>query len=206
MSTLLLNILVIGVALGALFRGWRSGAGCQLPPMIGWSIGIITARLTLPYLCPLLADGGMEQRFTDGDLAAQFLALTLTYWLTSLLFSAVTYPLSRILSVIGTGFVGSLAGALLCLLRWLTLVSLLLNLWGAVDEQCLALRIADGGDGGVIEEVMHIGPILTGAPDYPELLHRRQLREARKISQNLLPSPCVINNTSDGTRCRPLYI
>ncbi len=150
--------------------------------MIGWCTGIIAARLACPYLFPMLEQQGMQQQFADGDLAARYMALTSVFLVTSLVVTAIASPLKALLALVGRGMLSRLAGTLLALLRWLTAVSLLLNLWGAMDEDCVALRIADGGDGGVIEEVMHLAPALTDTEDYSELLHRRQLRKARAIS------------------------
>ncbi len=182
MTAVLLNILVIAVSLWAIYRGWHLGTPRQLPAMIGWCTGIIAARLACPYLFPMLEQQGMQQQFADGDLAARYMALTTVYLLTSLIVTAIATPLKALLALVGRGLLSRLAGTLLALLRWLTAVSLLLNLWGAMDEDCVALRIADAGDGGVIEEVMHIAPALTDTEDYSELLHRRQLRQARSIS------------------------
>ena len=182
MTAVLLNILVIAVSLWAIYRGWHLGTPRQLPAMIGWCTGIIAARLACPYLFPMLEEQGMQQQFADGDLAARYMALTSVYLVTSLVVTAIASPLKALLALVGRGMLSRLAGTLLALLRWLTAVSLLLNLWGAMDEDCVALRIADGGDGGVIEEVMHLAPMLTDTEDYSELLHRRQLRQASTIS------------------------
>ena len=197
MTAVLLNILVIAVSLWAIYRGWHLGTPRQLPAMIGWCTGIIAARLACPYLFPVLEQQGMQQQFADGDLAARYMALTSVFLVTSLVVTAIASPLKALLALVGRGMHSRLAGTLLALLRWLTAVSLLLNLWGAMDEDCVALRIADGGDGGVIEEVMHLAPALTDTEDYSELLHRRQLRKARAISllQGESPAPQGTENT-----------
>lgn len=186
MTAVVLNIFVIALCVGAVWRGWRLGALRQVPAMLGWCIGIITARLAGPELARELSSGGLASGYPEGDMAAMWLGITLVYGLAALLVSLICSPLATVLRVLGYDVLGQLFGSVLSLLRTVTVLSMLFNVWATFDQDCLALRLADGGDGGLVEGIMHVAPALTGQPDFDEIVIRRQLREAKKIS--LAPS------------------
>lgn len=191
MNAAALNILVIATALFSLWKGWRSGAARELALLLGWGFAIVAVRIGAdPFADWLLTEGGLSFA-TDGAMLAAWLAITLIYALTVAFCALLLVPLARILGAVPAGPLASLVGSVVCALQWLTALSMLLNLWGAADTDCLALRVADGGDGGVVEEVLLIAPALTGGPGFSEMNHIRQLRQAKAISQNILPSADV---------------
>lgn len=202
MTAVVLNIFVIALCVGAVWRGWRQGALRQVPAMFGWCIGIIAARLGGPELARELSAGGLASGYPDGDMAAMWLGITLVYGLTALVVTLICSPLSTLLRVLGHDILASLFGSMLSLLRTVTVLSMLFNVWATFDQDCLALRLADGGDGGLVEGVMHVAPALAGQPDFDEIIVRRQLREAKKISQADAAGPV----TADGRGYDQLFV
>lgn len=182
MTAVILNILVIALCAWWVCRGWSRGAPCQMPAMLGWGAGILVVHLASPWLAAQLAGGGMDTQFVDGDLTARWLAVLLSYGFTAMVVTLAASPLTTLLRMVKSDVLGGIFGSVLSLLRWITVLSIVLNLWAAADQDCLALSIADGGDGGVVEGVMHVAPLLTGENDFEEIVVRRQLREAKTIS------------------------
>lgn len=182
MTAAILNIIIIAVGLFSLWRGWRCGAARELVLLIGWGFGLIFALIGgEPFAEWLSREGGMGTS-PEALIFTRWLAISLIYGLVLAISLLGLLPLSKLIGVIPVGAFSSVTGALFSGLRWLTGLSMLLNLWGAYDGDCLAVRVADGGDGGVVEEVMLIAPTLTGAPDFSEMYHLKQLREAKSIS------------------------
>lgn len=191
MTAVGLNLIVIVVGVVGLWRGWSLGAARELVMLLGLGLAVLAVRLFGADLAEwLTGDGGMT-RNPDRAVSVTWTAVTLIYCAITGLMAALTGPLGSMLSAIPPGPLSSIVGSVVSALRYLMLVSVLLNFWSAWDDRCLALRVGNGGDGGAVEEVMAIAPALTGAPDAFEMVHLRQLREARSISQNLTPSPRV---------------
>lgn len=181
MTAVILNIIVIGICVWAIYYGWHSGGPRQIAPILGWGMAIIAVHLATPALASWMASEGL-MKYTDGDIASRWLAVFIIYCFISLVVTISTGALSRLTSLVESHVLGGIIGALLTLLRWTTVLSIVLNLWAAADQDCLALEIASGGDGGIVEGVMHLAPLLMGEDDFEETYIRRQLREAKTIS------------------------
>lgn len=192
MTAILLNLTVTALALAALWRGWRRGVALSMPSLLAWALALASTVILAPMLAEKLLDGGIDASCQEPTMASLYLAATLIFGGVSLVIGLLTMPLVELLGLMGHGPLGSIAGSIFTLLRWLTMISMLLNTWCAADPYCTPLRLADGGDGSLVEGVMWIAPALTGFPDFHEMVHRRQLKEARSISLNIRPDSRVV--------------
>lgn len=185
MTALILNILVIGLCAFGLWRGWRQGMLRQLPSLLAWCLGVLVAIAAGPSLADVLIQQGIAREYTDGVFVAAYMSAALLYFCVYLVIRAAGAMIAARLAGSRPGGAGACFGAFFGLVKYATALSLLLNLWGGMQQGCPALKIADQGDGGVVEAVMLLGPAITCTPPFADLLLERQLREARKISDNL---------------------
>lgn len=155
-----------------------------MPSLLAWALALAATVLFAPALADKLLPSAAIAACDEPRCTAIYLAATIIFGIVSLLTGWITIPLCRLLSTMGHGPLGSICGSAITLLRWLTMMSWVLNLWCSYDPYSTPMRLADAGDGGIVEGVMWIAPALSGYPDFHEMVHRRQLREARFISLN----------------------
>lgn len=182
MIAAILNIIVITLCLWGIWRGWRRGFALQVPSLLAWCLGIIAALIGGESLAQLIMQEGLTAQYIDATFVAVYLSASLLYFCVYLMIRIVGSLFTAAFARISSGPINACIGAAAGLLKYATALSLLLNLWSAISQDCVALKIADQGDGGVIEAVMLLSPAITSTPSFHELLHRRQLREAKKIS------------------------
>lgn len=176
-------LVVILVGVIGTIRGFRIGFARQISNVLGIAFGIVCARIfyadasnCLHNTFPFLSEG-LAAPFLTGLLAAGGI-YTIIYYL----FSIFTGILRSALQILSTGMLNSLAGSVLCLLKYLIFVSLAYNLIADLRPDCRMVHYAGHNDGNVVDAVMCLAPALLDFPGITELRHAIQLEEASKIS------------------------
>lgn len=179
------HIIVIAVALWGVVKGFRRGFTGQLPGVLGFSFGIVCARLFSPE-----GEGVARSLFPwiEGHAGSQFVYSVLSavgiYIIVYVAFGVLTGVLRSAMQVFETGILDRLSGAVFTLLRYLMVLSIVYNLILCVDPDSSLMRQVRADDGNVVEGVVLMAPGLLGCLDCEDLSHILQLREARKISVN----------------------
>lgn len=177
------QIIVVGVALFALARGYRLGLTRQVSGILGVAFGIVCARVFGPELDEWMR--GWMPRIYD-PVAGQFffstLAAAVPFGASVLLFSLLTGILNAALSLFRIGILNSIGGAVFSLLKWIMLLSLLFDLAATRAIDSPLVRCSRHDDGNLVEEVMQLAPVILGSMPTSEYIHQVQLWEARRIS------------------------
>lgn len=173
----------MGVALVAVFRGYRHGFVGQTAGVLGVAFGISAARVGAPELYGHIREmfPSWEESVT-GTFSYDLLAAGLIFTASCLLFGLVGGVLGAALSVLRTGTLNALAGALFTLLKYLIFLSLGFNALVAFNPRSQLMRSATADDGNIVQGVMLLAPALLGTESVSELAHRIQLLDARSIS------------------------
>lgn len=189
-------IFLIGVLLFAVWRGWRTGLLHQLAGVLGIGFGIVVARIFCPDVSiwlqehyPSLAEGFLAEYKT------RIIAQTLLFGGTYLAFALLTAVLKSAMSLLKVGALNSIAGSAFSLMKWMTVMSIFYNAILAMFPNGALANYCDDGDGNMVEVVMAVAPMLLGTPGPDELLHQRQMEEAKAISVNNCASHSVLYKT-----------
>lgn len=195
MSEVLFHTVIIALAIIAAVRGFYKGLSGQVPDILGFAFGLVSARI----LAPAVEEGLRNALpFISGSEASAFtyslLASASVFCAVFLIFKFITSIIGNALSMFGTGILNSLFGAAFCILKYMLFVSIAFNLILCVSPRSKLMDYARADDGNAVECVMLLGPSLLGCGDCLDLAHLLQLRDARKISHNILKEPYVNNN------------
>ncbi len=201
--TVFCQIIAVAVAIIAVVRGFRLGLVRQTASVLGLAFGVVGARVLRPWAEDLI------ETFLPGMATAWFgpfllstLSSILLYCLIYGLFSLAGKPLQWLFRPFGGGAFDAVLGSAFAVVRWLLALSLVFNLMLCLHPDSRMLDACASDDGNLFEAVALIAPALLGGEDADELAHRRQIRDARSISQapNIMPPAGV--STYDYTLIR----
>lgn len=192
----LFNIIAIAIAVYAVAAGYRKGFVRQS----GWLCGLLCGAMASRAFGARLADFICQSVFDNNaglheEFIASLSAATITFGIFFITVGSVVTLLVRFLPHGFGGILDSLGGAASSLLIWMTWLSIGFGFFTVNDDGSLLKRSCDD-DGNMIELVLSVSPALLGHESARELSRRTQLREARKISQNINESAGV--NDTDG--------
>lgn len=177
------HIVIIIVAVWAIFTGYRKGLLRQIGAILGVAFGIVATRTLAPGFLEFV-DNWIPPIF--GGFNRIYLVETLTCGIIYLVVSGAvqgcTFILGKLIGVIHLGVLGSISGALFRLFQFLMILSIVYNLIVDFKPEGDLTRSSRQHDGNVVEGVMKIAPIILGFPDGEEVGFRHQLEEAKKIS------------------------
>lgn len=193
MSEAIYHIIVMGVAVIAVIKGFRVGFTGQVSGVLGFAFGTVCThvfdsqaeeivRMCLPWI----------QDRAGSAFIYSVLSAAIVYVSVYLIFRLLTRVLRSAMQVFYVGMLDSLLGAGFCLMKYMLMLSILYNLILCLNPTSRLLRYANADDGNVVECVMLIAPGLLGCGSVEDLSHLLQLREAKKISYNLNSRPSVI--------------
>lgn len=194
MNEAIYHILALAVFAVALVRGYRSGFTGQISGILGFAFGAVSSHVFFAE-----ADGLMRMLFPGigSHAGASFvygvLAVTSIYAAVYMLFRMLTGVLRSAMQVFEVGILDRLLGAAFCAVKYLLVLSIVYNVIVCVNPESRLMKYAGADDGNIVEMVLLLAPGLLGCYSFEDLAHLLQLREARKISCNLRPDPCVIN-------------
>lgn len=176
-------IVVIAVTVWGTVTGFRKGIFRLMGQVLAVAFGISAVRLLAPSYIATIdswippAISGFQRSFLAQTFTCSIIYIGVV-WIVSL----VTFPLGKILRVLGSGVLSSIAGALFRTFQYLMLVSIAYNLIVDMDTTGSLARTARFHDGNIVEGVMKIAPAVLGFPDGEEVGYYQQLEDAKKIS------------------------
>ena len=177
------HIIVIALAVWGILTGYRKGLMRQLGSLIAVAFGIVLTIVLAPDFYSSMDN--FIPGFVDGfkrEFIVKTLSCTIIYVLVTGLLELIAIPLGKLMKVVHTGLVNSIAGALFRTFQLLMLISLFYNLIIDFNPSGSLTRISRLHDGNVVEGVIKVAPAILGFPDGEEVAHYQQLEEAKKIS------------------------
>ncbi|MBD5212819.1 MAG: CvpA family protein [Bacteroidales bacterium] len=187
------HVIVLAVAAFSLIKGWKYGFIRQMGGILGLSFGCVVAHLFCRPASDIIADLHI---WPIDNIAASFvndlIGASLVYALTYCTLWCLGRILAEAMSVLSTGVLDSIFGAIICTTKYLIALSIFFNFAVASNPQSVLMKYACYDDGNIVEGVMLIAPYSLGCQSYWDLAHRIQLKEARKISYNLRHTSGVI--------------
>lgn len=199
MELLICNIVVCGVIFLAAVRGWRRGFTGQVGAVLGFAFGSVCAHIAAPELSPFIGELLPDASGVERAYVSSFLTGSVVYVAVYLAASALTRVIASAMNVFQTTLIDALFGSLFSIFNSLLLLSLVFNLILCMKPEGPLLDTAAHGDGNAVGEVLLLAPAVVGSLDVDDLHHAVQIREARKISQNLGAGQDVIT-IIDGER------
>lgn len=185
MTDAVYHLTAIVLATLGVVRGFRGGFTSQVPSVIGFAFGLVCARLFLPpveeCLWELLPE--FRERLC-GDMFVELLACSLVFVVVFSLLLSLSSLLRSALSLLDTGLLNSLAGAVVCMVKYLFFLSMFYNLLADFNPYSSLTKYASDNDGNVVQIVMYMAPGSFGVPGVRELCLRRKFDEAKYISFN----------------------
>lgn len=206
MSDIIFHIIVIAVAVLAIFRGFRRKLTNQISSVLGFSFGIVGAHVFAPEIEPFIRDfiPVFEGRVTE-SFAYSFISAAVIYLISLTLFSIFTRVLRSALQVFETNVLDAVFGALYTTALYLFNLSLLYNLFVCIDPGSSLVKLTADDDGNLVEGIVLYAPSALGAENVNDLAHKIQLLEAKKISLfNISPRLDVYyigEQSRDAQRC-----
>lgn len=193
MSDAIYHIIVMAVAGIAVVSGFRKGFTGQVTGVLGFAFGTVCAHVFEPQVEEMLRSLFPGIRTSIGAaFIYSMLSAALVYLAVYFLFRTLTKVLKSAMQVFYVGMLDSLMGSAFCLVKYMLLLSIFYNLILCVNPESRLLRYASADDGNVVEVVMLIAPGLLGCGSCEDLWHLIQLREAKKISCNIIGESDVI--------------
>lgn len=186
-------ILILVVAGCSIVAGFRRGITGQLASVLGFSFGAVAARVLTPeFIVHFEWTKHLSQAPEFTEFTANLICGGLIYFVVYCLFSLLN-PLFRFaMSVVEVGMFNRLIGATFALVKNLLWLSLVFNFFLFVIPQSKLLRYESANDGNLVAAVMALTPAILGCYGAEDFAHHYQLREAKKISQNIAPPPLFI--------------
>lgn len=177
------HLLVIGVALVGIFRGFRAGLMRQVSDVVGFVFGIVVARTVGPDVASWLATW-MPQFYhpVAKTFFFEIVAYGAIWGLSVLVFSMLTGILNVILGILPASLLNSIGGAAFCLLKYLMFLSLLFDIAICRPVDSPLMHCATHDDGNPVDGVIRIAPTLLGTTSAEDYILQVQLWEAKKIS------------------------
>lgn len=193
MSGILYHVIVLAVALIAVARGFRNGLTRQVSGVLGFAFGVVSTRVLSPEFEHMLRNAlsWIENGYRS-EYIYSIVSCGIIYLTVSLLFRRLTGALRNAMEVFDIGILDSLTGAVFCVLEYLMIVSIALNLIICVNPESTLMHYAKASDGNIVEGVAKLSPALLGSESVDDLAHIIQLHEASRISCNQSDMPDVI--------------
>ena len=183
MTATAFDIIIILAALTGLVRGFRHGFVGQLALILGVAFGAVAAHLFIEQgQQAVLTVRSSLANHVGGTYAATLAGGMIIYFAVFGCFCLLSVLLRSATSLIHTGTVNALSGALARAFIRLVEVSAIMNIWVCVNPDSQLVRCVRADDGNLCHTVMLLAPEIMGAESVEEYVYKLQLRDARKIS------------------------
>ncbi|MDE5887641.1 MAG: CvpA family protein [Muribaculaceae bacterium] len=193
MSEAAYHIIVLTVAVVALLKGYHTGFTGQVSGILGFAFGAVCCHVFaddvegfVRWLVPGVAN------VPGNTFIYSVMTVAVIYTGVFVIFRLLTGVLKSAMQVFGMGLIDRLFGSAFCMIKYLLALSIIYNIIVCINPHSPLMKYANADDGNVVECVMLLAPELLGCYSFSDLAHILQLREARKISLNITPSPDVI--------------
>lgn len=127
-----IDIILIVVCGAAVITGFIKGAVRQIGSLAGVVIGFVAARIFGPDLGTALFCSATDETAMS-PVVQQIIGCIAVFTVVWLIIFIVVRLIRGIVNTIGLGFIDRLAGAAIMLLKALLLLSVIMNIWYAVD-------------------------------------------------------------------------
>lgn len=189
------HILILIVAAIAVVSGFRRCISGQLSSLLGMAFGIVCCRIFGAEFSQVIKTGiTWISTSPYKDYTSEVVSFSIIYLIVYFIFNFVTRILQYAVRSFGGGMLDRIIGALFSLIKYLMFLSIAYNLILCHNQNTVLLNAVAADDGNMIESVIKLESGLLGCPDAGELAHLVQLREARKISCNIILVPVVIKD------------
>lgn len=184
MSVAIFQILTVVAAVFGIMRGFRKGIGRQVGSIAGMLSAIVADHAFHAPLSSAFGFIGGDGSSLIDEFYRSVLISTLIFIIFYFAISFVTGLLGKLFSLMPSGILGSIAGSVWSLFKYMFMLSLCFNLYmGSTGNEAL-LKCGKDSDGNLAGGVLELAPALLECEDISSLCHRLQLRDAAKISIN----------------------
>lgn len=194
MGNAIYHLVAIMVAAFAVIRGYRAGMTGLVTSVLGMSFGIVCSHIFLEGATEIarsVLPGSLLAR--GGDYLASNVATGFVFAVVYSVFDGITTIIRKAMTRFGNGLLDSLLGVGFCLMNYLLMLSIVYNIIVGCNPESALMKHGKSDDGNIIEAVIWIAPACLGSESFSEFAHEQQLRDARKISSNILPPQNVLN-------------
>ena len=159
-----LDIIILVVALGSAFMGWRKGIVLQLGALAAIVAGILACRFGGDWLTAFLEGGSVPSDGPAADAASDksyfytVLARIILFIAGYALVKMVARFLKGVTHALQIGFLDRAAGAVFCLFEWMVALNLLIIVKPATDIHKLSTMC----NGHAVEAVVKLAPNVLG--------------------------------------------
>lgn len=193
------HLIVLLVSGFSLYRGWRLGFVRQMGGILGIAFGCVVAHLFSEPATEIFLNLHLwPVDNISAQFAANLLGCSFIYAMTYFALWCIGRLLAEAMSLIHTGILDSICGALVCWVKYMIALSIFFNFAVASNPHSVLMKYACDDDGNIVEGVMLLGPYTLGCQSYWDLAHCIQLQEARKISYNYT-APSRVKNINANT-------
>lgn len=176
-------LLLLALILWGIFSGWRKGLLGQTGSLLGIAFGVVGSRVLLPDVMPTVAGWiRSAEAATDPEYMVASVATLIIVAVAYGVFLLCGVILNRLLKVLSFQPLDSVLGAIFGVAKWCFLLSVAYNAILGLQQDGPLLKLCSDGDGNPVEMIMGIAPAVVGYDSPDELMHLRQLEDARKIS------------------------
>lgn len=178
-------VAVLIVAIFAIISGFRKGITNQLSSLLGFSFGVVSARIFTPEFAQYFefcASISQAQEFAD--ITVNLICAVIIYVVIYGFFSIFSGILRQAVAVFDVGILNRILGSCFSLVKNLLWLSIILNLALCMSEKSDLLRYEKANDGNLVAAVMAMTTTFLGCYGAEDFAHFYQLKEAKSISCN----------------------
>lgn len=165
----LIDVILLIVIIGGMLRGGMQGAIKQITSVIALILAVVLTNMfggaATTLLGEIVPEMGEEQWL--GAFVAHVLLFVLVYLSVSLLGRVI----KNLVSSLSLGFIDRILGALFCTLKYVLIMSLLLNAWHYIAPDSSVFTTSRLLDGALMRWVVDFAPMLIDSPLIAETLN-----------------------------------
>ena len=185
--------LVLVVAFIALIRGYSKGITRQIPAFLGFSFGVVCARIfsqSWAYRFESFTERYCDPYYTT--YVADLVSAVVIYGLVFLFIWIIMRFISKLFAVIELNLLNRALGAFFNLISYMLWLSIAYNLGLFFNPDSGLMKYQKSDDGNLVSFVMTLTPNILECYSADEFTHKVQLREASYISCNFIDTENVI--------------
>lgn len=169
-----IDLLLIIVAVAAVFFGWRKGLVAKLGKLIGILAGIVCTRLWAPAVARAVFGTPSPGDSADVSLLTTVVAYAAVFLGVYIVVTLLSSGLRGLLRLAHISVLDRIGGALFTLFEYMLIVSLALNLWVAVfpDSTVRSHPVVSGGCDTIGTSVLNLAPDILGSEEVKALLDK----------------------------------
>ena len=169
MSILDIVIIVVFVV-SAVYGFWR-GIVVQISAIAGVIVGILACRLFGPWATNLLTQilPPLSSSQSTAVYINSVIANVMLFILGNTLVRAFAHMVKTVVKALFLGVVDRMLGALFSIFEWMLILSIILNMWQAVDSTRNVTSYSTLADGKAAAAVIDLAPTVFGFTSLPKI-------------------------------------